>query len=251
MGSRRELGQHTPGKADVLSNPAGELPAAEFGFRQRLEILAALRRKTRRPSAPRRRRCEALNGDVVLPDRLRPTVSQDTGWFWWSRLPSGGADRAWSARRRGKQTLARVILGTTGERQPTMPPGAMCSTGAKQSWYVVREIADPASTGATERHFDDIIGRSTPGMASSTTSAAAEQLSSRSLWRECRVPGAFSHHYRFVAGYNLARREILVVDSRLAFEHLPAVGRSGRDVRGQKVHGVPDRCPRPPVAPDG
>ena len=46
---KKELGQHTPGKAaDVLSNPAGELPAAEFGFASVAtapEIPAALRRK--------------------------------------------------------------------------------------------------------------------------------------------------------------------------------------------------------------
>lgn len=196
---------------------------------------------------------EALNGDVVLPfDRTRPTVSQDTGWF----CGPAAAQQALIVRglRVDEATLARDLGTTVNGTDHVGLVRDVLNRRLGNPGYVVREIADPASTGATERYFDDIIGSVNAGYGVVDNIMVPPSNYPRGARGEnVGYSGGFVYHYRFVAGYNLARREILVVDSGFAPNiYWQSVDQAATCVAGKGYTACPIGAPAPtPVAPDG
>ncbi|MCH5645174.1 C39 family peptidase [Gordonia sp. ABSL49_1] len=154
-----------------------------------------------------------MQGDVTLPyDGSFPAVSQDT--YYWC----GPASTQQALIVRGIRMSERDIaaaLGTT--ENGTNHVGLIANYLNRRlgaPGYVVRTIADPASKAATDLYFDDICRSINAGFGVVDNVMVPPSNYPRGARGEnVRYSGGVVYHYRFIAGYNRARREVLVIDS--------------------------------------
>ena len=124
----------------------------------------------------------------------------------------------------------------------------MCSTGA---WAIpgmlVREIADPASTGATERYFDDIIGSVNAGYGVvDNIMVPPSKLSSRARGENVGYSGVSSTTTGSSPATTWRVREILVVDSGFAPNiYWQSVDQAATCVAGKGYTACPIGAPAP------
>lgn len=157
-----------------------------------------------------------MQGDVTLPfDGSFPTVSQDT--YYWCGPASTQQALIVRGQRVTEQQLARELGTTENGTNHVGLVAAVLNRRLGNPGYLVRTIADPASDVARQLYFDDICRSVNARFGVVDNVMVPPSNYPRGARGEnVRYSGGTVYHYRFIAGYNRARREILVIDSGFA-----------------------------------